>query len=98
MRSHRSLLPQAEDVGLHFIDALRSLVAIVTPLQTAHADILDKKVIGFDARYLASGKANNNQPTALCHRAQRSSEEVTSEGVNYDICTDAARGRVDLRT
>ena len=70
------------------------VVAIVTPLQTAHADILDKEVIGSHARYLASGKANNNQPTAPCHRAQRSSEEVTSEGVNYDICTDAARGRV----
>src|SRR5258705_1137147 len=88
-RSHRALLPQAEDVGLDLVDALRSPVAIVTPLQAAHANVLHEKVVDLDARYLTGSKADNDQSTAPSHRTQRRAKEFTSERVDHNIRTDA---------
>src|SRR5207245_10346095 len=70
--------------------------AIVADLQTAHLDVFQQQVVGFERWDAAGGETDHYQPTAPGERAQGCVEHFATERVENDVGAALVSRGIDL--
>ncbi|KAG1437413.1 hypothetical protein G6F57_020257 [Rhizopus arrhizus] len=92
----QSMFAHAQQPRLRQRDLLGLAVAVVAPLQTDDADVLEQQIVRLQRRDLARREADHHQPAAPGQGAQRSREDFVAQGIEHDVCASAIGCRPDL--
>src|SRR6266478_8423105 len=90
------MLIESEDLRVACGHLRRAPLAIVADLQSAHLDVLQQQVVGFEQRDATGGEADHHEPSAPGERAQRGGEYRAAERVENDVGAAPGSGGVNL--